>query len=74
MKVNSGRELQNLYDACKQHIRANKLFDHFQLEMFPNISMELKMDEVTRLEYSTDFQIMYPEWELLRGMVRQFSS
>ena len=76
MKVNNGRELQNLYDTCKQHIRAKKLFDHFQLEVFPNTDMELKMDEVTRLEYvySTDIQITHPEWELLRGMVHQFSS
>ena len=59
MKVNNGKELGKLYDVCKQHIRAIKLLDHFDLDTFLTITLELKMDEVTRLkwmEYSNDSQ------------------
>ena len=59
MKANNGKELLKLYDVCKQHKRAIELSDHFDLETFLTIAMELKLDEVTRLnwmDYSNDSQ------------------
>ena len=69
MKVNNGRELRKLHDVCKQHIMAVQLSDHFNLEMFLTIVMELKMDEVMRLkwmEYSYDSQMTPPYSEFLK--------
>ena len=45
-----------MHDVCKQHIRANKLSDHFDFS--PSFA-ELKMDEVTKLkwmDFSNDCQ------------------
>ena len=60
MKGNNGYELHKLYDTRKLYIRAIELSDHFDLHMFLTITMELKMDEVTRLkwmDYSNDSQM-----------------
>ena len=51
MKSNNGRKLGKLDDVCKQHIRAIKLLDNFNSDTFLTISMELKMDEVTKLKW-----------------------
>ena len=50
MKASNGKELGKLYDTCKQHLRAIQLTDQFDLELFPSIVMELKLDEKMRLE------------------------
>ena len=52
MKANNGKELQKLYNVCKQHIRAIQLSDHFDLETFLMIAIELKMDEATWLKWT----------------------
>ena len=57
-----------------QHIRAIQLSEHFNLDMFITIVMELKMNEVTRLkwmEYSNDSQKTHPYSELLKFLNMQ---
>ena len=74
MKGNNGKELRKLYDICKQHIRAIELSNHFDLETFLIITMELKMDEVLRLKWlecSNDSQMMPPYSELLKFLDMQ---
>ena len=69
MKSNTGRELRKLYDLCKQHIRAIKASDHYDLDTFLTIVMELKLDEVTRLkwmEFSDDRQTTPPHDEIMK--------
>ena len=58
MKGNNGRELCRLWDVWKQHIRAIKLSDHFDLETFLTIEMEMKMTRLKWMEYSNDCQTM----------------
>ena len=74
MKANNGKELCKLYDVCKQHIRPIDLSNHFNLDTFLTIAMELKMDEVTRLkwmEYSNDSQTTPPYSEFLKFLDMQ---
>ena len=54
MKANNGRELRKLYDVRKQHIRAIKLSNRFDLEMFLTIAMELTLTgrlEIIHINY-----------------------
>ena len=51
-----------LYDVCKQHITAIELSDHYNLDMFLTISMELKMDEVTRLKMDEVMRLKWMEY------------
>ena len=69
MKANNGRELRKLYDVCNQHIRALKLADQFDIDTFLTITMELKLDEATRLkwmEFSNDCKTTPSHEELLK--------
>ena len=57
MKANNGKERRKFYGVCAQHIRAIEPSNHFSLDTFLTIVMELKMNEVTTLnwmEYSND--------------------
>ena len=61
MKDNNGKELHRQYDIYKQHIRTIELWDNFDLDTLLMITLELKMDKITRLkwmEYSNDYQNM----------------
>ena len=51
MKSNNGRELRKLYDLCNQHTRAIKASEHYDLDTFLTVVMELKLDEVSRLKW-----------------------
>ena len=51
MKANNGKELLRPYDICKQHKKAIEVSDHIDLETFIIIAMELKLDEVMRLNW-----------------------
>ena len=53
LKAHNGREVRKLYDTCTQHIRAIKASDTFDLDTFLTIIMELKLDEVTKLKWTT---------------------
>ena len=69
MKANNDKELRKLHNVCKQHIRAIQLSDHFDVETFMTIAIELKMDEATRLkrmEHSNNSQKTPPYSELYR--------
>ena len=48
--------MRKLYDVCQQHIRAIQLSNHFDLEMFLTIAIELKMDEAMRLKMDGAYQ------------------
>ena len=74
MRTNKGKELRKLYDMCKQHIRAIKLSDEFDLETFLTIAIELKLDEATRLkwmEHSNHSQKTPPYSEVLEFLNMQ---
>ena len=71
MRANNCRELRKLYDVCKQYIKSIKVHvsDHYDLDTFLTIVMELKFDEVKKLkwmEFSNDYQMTAPYKELLK--------
>ena len=72
MEANNGKELQKLYDVCKQHLRAIQLSSHFDLETILTIAIELKMDEATNCFRQKFFQISADttHLKLPRGLVR----
>ena len=73
-KASNRSELCKLYDVCKQDIRAIELSNHFDLETFLTFTMELKLDEVTRIkwmDYSNDSQKTPLYSELLKFLDMQ---
>ena len=78
MKSNSGRELRRLYDLCNQHIRAIKASEHYDLDTFLTVVMELKLDEASRqkwMEFTNESQMTPTQDEMLRFLdlqARQF--
>lgn len=71
MKGNNGRELCRLCDVCKQHIWAIELSDHFDLEMFLAIKMEMKMTRLKWMRYSNDSNDAPPYFKFLKFLDMQ---
>ena len=66
-KANNSRELLKLYNLCNHHIRTIKASDHYSIDTFLTIVMELKLDTKQKwVEFSNNSLTMLQHSVLLK--------